>query len=60
MAVPKKKTSSSKTKKRRSHDFLRTSSGHVIYPDCCDRPLLPHRTCEKGFECDAYAKKGRR
>ena len=44
MAVPKRKTSRSKTRKRRSHHALRAKSLSVC-PHCNQRKL-PHRVCE--------------
>ena len=52
MAVPKRKTSSTKRDTRRAHDAL-TPSGISTCPQC-HSPKLPHRVCA---ECGYY--KGR-
>lgn len=51
MAVPKKKTSKSKKRMRRSHDRIPVPT--VIYCECGE-PALPHRICDA---CGTY--KGR-
>ncbi|NLF24323.1 MAG: 50S ribosomal protein L32 [Deltaproteobacteria bacterium] len=43
MAVPKKRTSSSKTRMRRSHDGLQRTYA-IICPECGE-PVLRHRAC---------------
>lgn len=50
MAVPKKKTSKSKTRSRRSAAWRLGSSGRSTCPRC-DRVKRPHRAC--GF-CGWY------
>ena len=52
MAVPKKKTSTSRRDQRRAHDFLKTSS----YTECqnCGETIRPHHICPA---CGHYGSK---
>lgn len=52
MALPKRRHSHSRTRKRRSHDAL--TAPNVVNCDQCGEPKLPHRLCSG---CGAY--KGR-
>ncbi|MDR1488488.1 MAG: 50S ribosomal protein L32 [Holosporales bacterium] len=52
MAVPKKRTSSSKQRMRRSHDFIKTAN--VLLCENCGKPVLSHNICKS---CSFY--KGR-
>ena len=52
MALPKRRHSHSRTRKRRSHDALTAPS--VANCDNCGEPKLPHRLCSS---CGSY--KGR-
>ncbi|MCD6388653.1 MAG: 50S ribosomal protein L32 [Desulfobulbaceae bacterium] len=52
MALPKRRHSHSRTRKRRSHDALRAPS--VATCGECGEPKLPHRLCSN---CGSY--KGR-
>lgn len=47
MAVPKKKTSTSKRNMRRSHDALK--SVNVIYNKTTGEPQLPHQVSLDGY-----------
>jgi len=49
MPVPKRKTSSSKRNKRRSHHHLRMPN--VSLCPKCHEPVLPHRVC---MNCGTY------
>jgi len=49
MAVPKKRTSSSKRNMRRSHHAL-SPIYTIICPECAE-PVLPHRAC---MSCGHY------
>jgi len=49
MAVPKKRTSSSKRDMRRSHDALKRTFANIC-PDCGEAKL-PHRVC---LSCGSY------
>lgn len=53
MAVPKKRTPSSKTKKRRSHHGV--SKKKAITCNNCDEAKMPHQACDN---CGYY--KGRK
>jgi large subunit ribosomal protein L32 len=50
MAVPKKKMSKSRTRKRRSHDALKPPNRSICAQ--CGAPKEPHRVCA---ECGHYA-----
>lgn len=52
MAVPKKKTSSSRRNQRRAHDFLKT----VSHTECqnCGETIRPHHICSA---CGHYGTK---
>ena len=52
MAVPKKKTSSSRRNQRRAHDFLKSST----YTECqnCGEMMRPHHVCTA---CGHYNKR---
>ena len=52
MALPKRRHSYSRTRKRRSHDALTAPT--VSTCDACGEPKLPHRLCSS---CGSY--KGR-
>lgn len=43
MAVPKQKTSKSRTRRRRSHDALEMPKSSVCAK--CGEPKMPHRVC---------------
>lgn len=43
MALPKRRHSRSRTRKRRSHDFL--SAPNIASCSSCGEPKLPHRLC---------------
>ena len=43
MALPKRRISKTRGRKRRSHQALR-SPGHTYCPQC-DSPRMPHRVC---------------
>ena len=49
MAVPKRRTSTSRRDKRRAHDAL-TRPAHSTCPQCGE-PKLPHRVCPN---CGTY------
>jgi len=51
MAVPKRKTSRSKSRMRRSHDHLKVQNLSVC-PECSE-PKMPHRVC---LNCGYYGK----
>lgn len=55
MAVPKKGRSYTRQAKRRSHLALKRKSYQVNAdcPDCADG-ILPHRACDRGFDCETY------
>ena len=46
MAVPKRKTSKSKTKMRRAANSKMTATGFVECPQCHE-PIMAHRACTK-------------
>ena len=50
MAVPKRKTSKSKTKMRRAANSKMVATGFVSCPQCHE-PKLPHRVCP---DCGYY------
>ncbi len=50
MAVPKRKTSKSKTKMRRASNFKLAPAGYVNCPNCGETKL-PHRVCS---DCGHY------
>ena len=50
MAVPKRKTSKSKTKMRRPANSKMVATGFVSCPQCHE-PKLPHRVCP---DCGYY------
>ncbi len=50
MAVPKKKTSTSKRNMRRSHDFIKAVN--VAKCDNCGSAIMPHNVCPF---CNFYA-----
>ncbi|MFP3983687.1 MAG: 50S ribosomal protein L32 [Desulfurivibrionaceae bacterium] len=52
MALPKRRHSHSRTRKRRAHDGL--TKPNVVKCDQCGEPKLPHRLCS---DCGSY--KGR-
>ncbi|MCF8032739.1 MAG: 50S ribosomal protein L32 [Desulfarculaceae bacterium] len=52
MAVPKRRHSTTRSKKRRSHDAI-TLPNPVLCPQCGE-PKMPHRVCQS---CGTY--KGR-
>lgn len=45
MAVPKRRTSRSKTRMRRAHDAVKGPK--IVYCSQCGSATLPHRVCEK-------------
>ena len=50
MAVPKRRTSKSKTKMRRASNSKMVPTGFVECPQC-HKPKLPHRVC---LSCGSY------
>ena len=50
MAVPKRRTSKSKTKMRRASNSKMVPTGFVECPQCHE-PKLPHRVC---LSCGSY------
>ena len=52
MGVPQKRRSYTRRLKRRTHHALKQTSSSIC-PEC-DLPLLPHKVCDKGFECYGY------
>ena len=54
MAVPKRKTSKSKTKMRRAANSKMVATGFVSCPQCHE-PKLPHRVCP---DCGYYKVNG--
>lgn len=51
MAVPKRKTSRSKSRMRRSHDHIKVQNLSLC-PECTE-PKMPHRVC---LNCGYYGK----
>jgi large subunit ribosomal protein L32 len=52
MAVPKRRSSKAKRRRRQAHDFLKEKSLSIC-PEC-QEPKLPHRVC---LNCGFYGKK---
>jgi large subunit ribosomal protein L32 len=50
MAVPKKRTSKSRKRMRRAHDFITPTAAVMLCPDCGEMKLM-HHVCPN---CGAY------